>query len=349
MKTPLLYGFAGIMLANVMPALADGPDLSGASKTVTLRFLDAPGDGRIEKSPTLHMSFGGKKVLATMDTGSTGIVVSQDIIPDIDTLPSQGPGRLTYTSSGKVMIGRWVVTPVTISGAGEEHVSTAPLPVLAVSRMECLRQSRDCEPRDNPGHIVMMGVGFAREGARQGESTPDKNPFLHVDAMEAGSMRRGYVVTSEAIQLGISPGTAKGFGFVKLDPGSVEGDWAATPACLALNGGQPQCGTVLVDTGVTTMFLTLPPEAEQGSVEQDGNERKLAGGTNLAIRFGDAGSGLGYSFAVGGGASSEPEKILLMNGENRPVFVNTSVRALNAFDYLFDADGGYVGFRVKER
>ena len=49
-----------------------------------------------------------------MDTGSTGIVVSADKIPNIDRLPSLGPGRLTYSSSGRIMIGRWVVTPVTI-------------------------------------------------------------------------------------------------------------------------------------------------------------------------------------------------------------------------------------------
>jgi hypothetical protein len=29
----------------------------------------------------------------------------------------------------------------------------------------------------------------------------------------------------------------------------------------------------------------------------------------------------------------------------RPPFVNTSVNFLNGFDYLYDADGGFVGFR----
>jgi hypothetical protein len=51
-----------------------------------------------------------------MDTGSTGIVVSADKIPRIDTLPSLGPGTLTYSSSGRVMMGQWVITPVTIRG-----------------------------------------------------------------------------------------------------------------------------------------------------------------------------------------------------------------------------------------
>jgi hypothetical protein len=30
---------------------------------------------------------------------------------------------------------------------------------------------------------------------------------------------------------------------------------------------------------------------------------------------------------------------------NRAPFVNTSLRFLNGFDYLYDADGGFMGFR----
>lgn len=88
----------GVTLAAsaALPALADGPDLSAAAKSVTLNYLDAPPEGGpIDRSPTLHMSFGGDPVRAIMDTGSTGIVVSQDVIPGLENLTAQGPGRLT--------------------------------------------------------------------------------------------------------------------------------------------------------------------------------------------------------------------------------------------------------------
>jgi hypothetical protein len=54
-----------------------------------------------------------------MDTGSTGVVVSADKIPNIDRLQSLGPGKLTYSSSGRIMTGQWVVTPMTITGVTE--------------------------------------------------------------------------------------------------------------------------------------------------------------------------------------------------------------------------------------
>ncbi|HET9246200.1 MAG TPA: hypothetical protein VFO15_10380, partial [Xanthobacteraceae bacterium] len=39
-----------------------------------------------------------------------------------------------------------------------------------------------------------------------------------------------------------------------------------------------------------------------------------------------------------------PRKLNLVGG-SRPPFVNTSLRFLNGFDYLYDAEGGFVGLR----
>ena len=72
-----------------------------------------------------------------LDSGSTGIVVAARYIPGFDLLPSMGEGRLTYSSSGRVMIGRWVVTPLALVGRDGARVETEPMPVLAVTRVEC--------------------------------------------------------------------------------------------------------------------------------------------------------------------------------------------------------------------
>jgi hypothetical protein len=53
----------------------------------------------------------GAPAPSVMDTGSAGVVASADRIPNIHTLQSLGPGRLTYSSSGRIMVGQWVVTP----------------------------------------------------------------------------------------------------------------------------------------------------------------------------------------------------------------------------------------------
>ena len=106
--------------------------------------------GHLEKPPLLGLSFGGRQRRAVMDTGSTGIVVAASSIPDVDRLESRGPGTLTYTSSGRIMRGDWVVTPVTIAGANGASVTTAPIPVLAVRRIECLDNARNCTAEREP-------------------------------------------------------------------------------------------------------------------------------------------------------------------------------------------------------
>lgn len=47
----------------------------------------------------------------------------------------------------------------------------------------------------------MLSTGFAREADQQAQSTPDKNPSL---TLEGGRVRRGYVVTREGVQVGLT-------------------------------------------------------------------------------------------------------------------------------------------------
>lgn len=321
-----------------------------------LSFLNAPKGGAPRSTPpTLALSFGGPVVHAVMDTGSTGIVVSATSIPDLGSLQELGPGTLAYSSSGRIMRGRWVVAAATISGANSAHVTTMPMPVLAIDRIDCLDHARDCKPVDKPRHVAMIGVGFARESDHQAQSTPDKNPFLNLPGMGSmarpGRVRRGYVVTRSGVHVGLTAANTRGdYRFVKLDKAADGTDWAALPACVTVAQGAPACGTALVDTGVSVMYLTIPADRQAGHVERDQDARHtLIRGTPLYIRLGTEGTGHspGYGFATDdAGNPGAPSRIVLVEGVNRPTFVNTSVHALNVFDYLFDADGGYVGFRA---
>ena len=324
-----------------------------------LRYLNDSDSGDPRAAPpTLLMSFGGEPVRAVMDTGSTGIVVAASSIPDIDRLRQIGPGTLTYSSSGRIMRGRWVETSVTIGGSNDQSITTRPIAVLAVERIDCVPNARNCEPSDAPRHVAMMGIGFAREGDHQSQSTPDKNPFLNLPGMGTmsapGALRRGYVVTRAGVHVGLTAVNTRGdYHFVQLQRAADGRDWGPLPACIAVDGGAPACGTALIDTGVSVMYLTLPADREAGPA-QDGvrGSRALAQGARLSIRFGDAEAAHapGYGFAVGDSANpAAPERIVTVGGANRPTFVNTSVHALNAFDYLFDADAGMVGFRMIDR
>src|SRR5262249_51424298 len=99
------------LLLGAVPASAGSPSrYQEYDQGAYLPYVNAPGPSA---SPLLRVSFGGRSYAAVMDTGSTGVVVSADKIPNIATLQSLRPGQLTYSSSGRIMIGRWVVTPIT--------------------------------------------------------------------------------------------------------------------------------------------------------------------------------------------------------------------------------------------
>lgn len=352
-----IAGFALTLTALAQPALAQ-PRYEAREGGTYLRYLNDSETGEPRGAPpTLLMSFGGEPVRAVMDTGSTGIVVAASSIPDIDSLRQIGPGTLTYSSSGRIMRGRWVETRVTIGGANDQSVTTRPIAVLAVERIDCVPHPRNCVPSDAPRHVAMLGIGFAREGDHQSQSTPDKNPFLNLPGMgtaaSPGPLTRGYVVTRAGVHVGLTAANTRGsYRFVQLQRAADGSDWAPLPACITLEGTAPACGTALIDTGVSVMYLTLPPDREADRTQDGERGRTIAPGTRLSIRFGDAAADHppGYGFAAGDTANpAAPERIVLVGGANRPTFVNTSVHALNAFDYLFDADAGVVGFRSIER
>lgn len=315
---------------------------------VFLPFLNAPASGRpLADVPRLQVSLGGDTTAAEMDTGSTGLLVAARLIPQWETLPRLGPARLTYSSSGRVMEGHWVVTRVTVSGAGGAAVTTRPMPVMAVTRVSCLANARDCEPEEAPRHIAMLGIGFARQGDHQAQSTPDRNAFLSLPGMDAGTLGRGYVVTRAGVQVGLPLAAPEsGFRTVQLARSAQYPDWSAAPACITITDqAAPSCGTVLIDTGVSRMFLTVSTEQAQRRMT-DGPEPALRPGTRVAVELVPGDAPLGYSFRVGEpGDPVAPSGVTLVGIGRRDAFVNTSFHVLNGFDYLFDADRGLVGYR----
>ena len=329
-----------LLAGLAIPAAAqDAPDYERFREGVFLRYLNAE-EGGLNAVPRIGLSFGGEPIRAELDSGSTGIVVASAYIPGFDQLQSVGPGKLTYTSSGRVMVGQWVVTPVSLVGKEGASVQTEPMPVLAVTEVQCLETARECTPTTSPRNIAMVGIGYGREGDAQSQSTPDKNPLLRVTG-GAGERRRGYILSPEGVHIGLTRENTKGgFRFVKLAKQPDRPDWSGTSACISINGvAPPACGTMLVDTGVSAMFMTLP-EAQAGS-----SEHTLPPGTQIAIRAGEGASAFDlYQFTMGGDSALAPVDIHLRVAPTQ-VFVNTSFHVLNGFDVLFDADGGYAGFR----
>lgn len=327
-------------MALTAAASAQTPSYEDFNEARFLRYLNAH-EGDIDAVPRIGLSFGGRTIRAVIDSGSTGVVVAARSIPNVDQLQSIGEGQLTYTSSGRIMRGQWVITRLALVGQRGARLETEPMPVLAVTRVDCLKTARNCTPRSSPRNIAMVGIGFGREGDRQSQSTPDKNPLLRIAAGN-GQRRQGYVLTREGVHVGLSGANTRGdFRFVKLQRRPDGRDWAGVPACISLNGRTPPaCGSMLMDTGVSAMFMTVPPE-QAGEMS-----RTLPDGTAVSVSVGTAeNSSELYQFTVGGDSSLAPDGIHLRVSPN--VFVNTSYHLLNGFDVLYDADGGYAAFRQR--
>src|SRR5262249_16237927 len=106
------------------------------------------------------------------------------------------------------------------------------------------------------------------------------------------------------------------------------------------------CGTVLMDTGVTAMYLTVPDsQAPNTIVTSDGRSPTLVGGTKVTISIpSEAAPQTLYSFTVGDAGNPLAPARLILVSRVRPPFVNTSVHFLNGFDYLYDAASRLIAF-----
>ena len=332
---------AACLLAATGPALAQGNPSGQYSGLGTIEIPFANGPIRQEHVPELRLKLKGAQPRRFgMDTGSTGIVVSADHYEPGAGDTNDGPGQLTYNSSGRVLHGTHHTTDVEILHNDDRPAATARVQVLRVDRITCLRNARDCEPNPRPRGVAFMGVGFDRAAAQGTDDTAPRNPFVNITS--PGSIRPGYIVTRTGIHLGMSAALTRNFAFVKLSPKGTSSaggltQWNAAPLTVSVDG-QVGTGTVLPDTGINYMFLSPPP----GSSLERGE--RVPSGTRIEMWMpGQGGPGAFYQVAVGDrGNPMHPERVVVVRDPG--VFVNTGRMFFEGFDYLYDAVGGYVGY-----
>jgi hypothetical protein len=313
----------------------------------TLDIAFANGPIAIDRVPQVWLKLNGSAPHRFgMDTGSTGIVVAaQHFTPGPDDV-AQGPGRLAYNSSGRILNGERYLTEVEIRRDEHTPLATARVQVLRVTHITCLEHARDCRPERNPSGVAFMGIGFDRMGAQGTEPGVPRNPFVSLVSLASGgppsSVRPGYIVTREGVHLGISAERTRDFAFIKLaaNPASRPGvpEWSAVPMAVSVDGVAAD-GTILVDTGIDYMFLS-PPD---GTRLQRG--MRAPAGTKIGVFLPDRRNppSVHYGFTVGlADNPMHPGRVEVVR--DRGVFVNTGRMFLGGFDYLYDAAGGYVGF-----
>jgi hypothetical protein len=321
------------------------PDYSAYTQSVKVPFTRST---RYENLTSMNVRVSlndSPPMLFQVDTGSVGILLGASELRGFD--PTGTPGNITYTSSGISFDGVYndvKVTFVDAKGPDGKPV-TAYVPVLAATSRRVLPGAVNAstrpaatQPNFNP-KPRMMGIGFGRGR----ESHQERNPFVNLEAMNAGTMRRGYTITRQGYTLGLTKETVgDGYVFQQLAPKTPSTqmaqmrpglkDWDNAPGWVTVNGVDEPLGWALLDTGLTNMMIGRPDTPQQD----------IEPGTPITVHLMDG--KLQYDFVVGD--TTHPTTPRRVTRTNRPTpYVNTGLRALAVFDYLYDADGGYFGLR----
>jgi hypothetical protein len=293
---------------------------------------------------------GGPVKSLNLDTGSWGILIGAQFVPNIpDDAP---PGSILYSSSGNGFEGVYANATVTFPDSDDGHGNKAEalVPVLAAKLYRFTpgavnTKAGPATTRANPTPY-MMGVGSGRGP----DAHQERNPWVNLKEMRDGTMRRGYILTDKGVTLGLTKeSVGDGWVFEKLKPhvattqpttrpsmASDAKDWDSCDGWVEVGGKRSATCGVLLDTGLTN-FIVWQPELE-GQVP-------VPDGTPVTVHL--LNGKLKYSFAVGDKANpSTPSKMTYAHTDKIPL-INTGLRALATFDYLYDADGGYIGLRPR--
>ncbi|HEV3051059.1 MAG TPA: hypothetical protein VGX50_12165, partial [Longimicrobium sp.] len=186
---------AGAATAGEIAAQDAAPDYAPYTATAFIPFDPDMSNARMPFTERVVLSFrveGRSGTLrATMDTGTTGVVISADLLPPFDTADAP-PGSEFLSSSNVLWTGHWVTQDLVFLGP-DGPVATARVPVLAMQSeitcpgykvsfgTACPESARVAHGEDSvrfcghqpprpcyysPRHVrdlVYMGVGFGRE------------------------------------------------------------------------------------------------------------------------------------------------------------------------------------------
>ncbi len=280
---------------------------------------------------------GGVPHSFVVDTGSVGILVPRQTLgPEYQSFDPSLDIEFQYISSGNVYHGQWVKVLVIIgvpaAWDGSGDYPTANVEVFAVDR-----------PADFDGGV--FGIGFAIGGLADGG--PERNPLLHL-SYQGRPLSRGYIISTEGIDAGLTEANRQGFGFIPLDRDSSGKDWRQPLASVSLTGIFSTNGflahlPLLMDTGVEEMILWLkadnvPPDLPSHTA--------FPAGILIAVKAPPASDGiqpvLEYSFVTGDtGQSAIPTNVEWRTGNG----INTGRTVLGRISYVYDADLGRMGFR----
>lgn len=291
---------------------------------------------------------GGPVVEMLLDTGSSVTLISQDLVADFDQNGSQGVTEIA--ESGQ--ISRGTVSPLHIefidakgegNAAGQSAVSD--FTGLVVADIVCAPDAelaKACKAGPAEKRVRRMGVGFGQL---------DGIALFNLPEIKSGALRAGFVLEPDGVRIGLAGDMiSNDFSFVQLEKPRVEGLkqnlWAYPQADLTFNvvdSDMPYLvhGRFLMDTGIRATLAGIIGAPRHGRVPT-GTEVYITprwlGGSGPQIRWIE-GNGPAAPLARGHWTKIFED---VVTGWGDP-FINTGIRPLINYRYLYDAEGGYWG------
>ena len=326
-------------------------------------------DGTFSNQPaTLKISVAGSEPKAvTMDTGSTGIAISNQIVTPslLNVAGAQyiGPGAINYDSSGNTPTGDFYQVPVSILGGTNSATNT---PAVGTTSVKVLVVTND--PPGKPTRY--MGIGNNRNNVYSGTFTPCQppvtfkecieqpqnlgkitqisafgmNPFIDVSIDGTPLPNQGYVVMNDQVVIGLTSQN-NNYSFIKLtaDPANGQQMWEPIPLTISVpakdSKKESKVGNLLPDTGIGDAYIN-PHTSEPGSVEV-----YLPGKPPQEAAF--------YKFDNVPGSDCDTENTsnamqpcTVKGSTSSTGFLNTGRQFYSGFNYLFDPVNGYAGFAL---
>jgi hypothetical protein len=326
-------------------------------------------------------SAGSKTWRPQIDTGTCGYVISKDRFPG--AIPPDAQLGWEFLSSSKILYsGHWVPSDIYYTDAksttGTAVEVKARIPILVVDdRSICPDYDEEVDTNicpspteiiHEPTGLSLFGVGFGRQFDGQPQGDPDKNPFLNIVSINgiatngSSTFRNGYIISKEGVNLGLTATNTAGVSFTDLVPGIHHTayypgnlDWAPVPACIKVND-MPSCvtGTALIDTGISTAYLTLPyssPVHTHNDTSSTPVKRVLDTGSVVDLKIAAAPPHIVSDVFTVGSASGiatgvVPDRVITSLTNHKNPYFNTGRHFLRSWKVVYDAAGGRMGFKA---
>lgn len=269
----------------------------------------------------------------TVDTGSTGIVISKSRLPSgITPMKNPPPYEPKYTSSGRSYDGNWYSVDVTFKDSDGDTAVAESLPVFGVEK----------------SGVAMMGIGLSRPPITDNQANPFANiTKITVDGKDQASIHQGYVFTSKGITLGLTDDVIEGFG-TTYDIKNFKTTITLTPA-TDNKDAKPQTidAPLLVDSGINYMIINpgIKKDSDAPSGYDDTSTGHFAAGTTVALKT----DGMSYSFKTGKNSANPKETPAYVRWGSSPtghMIINTGRHAFLGFDMLVDAENEKYGLKA---